>query len=116
VGFDISIDDFGTGYSSLSYLKRFRLDELKVDRSFVDGIESDESDRAIVEATLAMAHRLGMRVVAEGVETPAQQAFLRDKGCELLQGYLFSKPVAPEAFASLATCLVDGSHHGGARP
>lgn len=110
-GFEISIDDFGTGYSSLSYLKRFRLDELKIDRSFVDGIESDESDRAIVEATLAMAHRLGMRVVAEGVETPAQQAFLQDKGCELLQGYLFSKPIAPDGFSLLKTCVVERSPH-----
>ncbi|MDP3522642.1 MAG: EAL domain-containing protein [Hydrogenophaga sp.] len=106
-GFEISIDDFGTGYSSLSYLKRFRLDELKIDRSFVDGIESDASDRAIVEATLAMAHRLGMRVVAEGVETLAQQAFLQDKGCELLQGYLFSKPIGPDAFGQLTTCVLE---------
>lgn len=106
-GFQISIDDFGTGYSSLSYLKRFRLDELKIDRSFVDGIEADESDRAIVEATLAMAHRLGMRVVAEGVETMAQQTFLQDKGCDLLQGYLFSKPIDPDAFSHLETCVLE---------
>lgn len=95
-GFQVSVDDFGTGFSSLSYLKRFPIDELKIDRSFVSCIESSASDRAIVAAILAMAHSLGMRVVAEGVETPRQLDYLRERGCDTIQGYLFSPPLSPE--------------------
>ena len=98
IGFSISVDDFGTGFSSLSYLKRFHLDELKIDKSFVDGIEKDESDRAIVSATLSMAHSLGIHVVAEGVETLMQLTYLKDKGCETIQGYYFSKPLSAVDF------------------
>ena len=98
MGFSISVDDFGTGFSSLSYLKRFHLDELKIDKSFVDGIEKDESDRAIVSATLSMAHSLDMHVVAEGVETLMQLSYLKDKGCETIQGYYFSKPLSAADF------------------
>jgi len=98
MGFSISVDDFGTGFSSLSYLKRFHLDELKIDKSFVDGIEKDESDRAIVSATLSMAHSLDMHVVAEGVETLMQLSYLKDKGCETIQGYYFSKPLLASDF------------------
>lgn len=101
-GFSLSIDDFGTGFSSLSYLKRFRLDELKIDRSFVKGIDGDSGDRAIVAATLSMAHSLGMRVVAEGVEVQSQADYLKAHGCELMQGYLFTKAVDTGQFEAFA--------------
>jgi EAL domain-containing protein (putative c-di-GMP-specific phosphodiesterase class I) len=97
----LSIDDFGTGYSSLSYLKRFPLDELKVDRSFVADIPADTDSVAIVSAIIAMAHSLGLHVVAEGVETERQLAFLREKGCDAYQGYFYSRPVPSEEFAVL---------------
>lgn len=88
----ISVDDFGTGYSSLSYLKRFRLHNLKVDRSFVAGVPEHRDAVAITEAVVAMAHSLGMKVTAEGVETEAQASFLRQIGCDRQQGFLFSQP------------------------
>ncbi len=105
-GFALSIDDFGTGFSSLSYLKRFRLDELKIDRSFVNGIENDAGDRAIVDATLSMAHSLGMRVVAEGVELQSQADYLKQRGCELLQGYWFARPVDAAAMLAFARTVI----------
>ena len=92
-GFAVSVDDFGTGFSSLAYLKRFAFDELKVDRSFVNGIENDDGDRAIVSTIVSLAHSLGLRVVAEGVENPRQVEFLRDKGCDFMQGYWFARPM-----------------------
>jgi diguanylate cyclase (GGDEF)-like protein/PAS domain S-box-containing protein len=93
LGVHLSVDDFGTGYSSLSYLKRFPIDTLKIDRSFVDGLPDDDDSAAITEAILAMSRKLGYSVVAEGVETEAQSHFLRMKGCSLLQGYHFCKPL-----------------------
>ena len=101
MGLKLSIDDFGTGYSSLSYLQRFPIDELKIDKSFVDGVLDDVDSAAIVVAIIAMAKSLGLSLVAEGVETAEQLAFLRDRGCDQCQGYLFSKPVPADEFARL---------------
>jgi EAL domain-containing protein (putative c-di-GMP-specific phosphodiesterase class I) len=101
MGVRLAIDDFGTGYSSLSYLKRFPVDCLKVDQSFVRDVVSDPHDAAITRSVIALAHSLDMEVVAEGVETPEQLAYLREHGCDLIQGYHFSRPVPAAAFARL---------------
>lgn len=92
-GIHVAVDDFGTGYSSLNYLKRFSIDTLKVDRSFVRDITLGSSDATVVAAIIAMAHRMGIRVVAEGVETEAQHNFLRNLQCDEVQGYLFARPM-----------------------
>ncbi len=99
LGVRLAIDDFGTGYSSLSQLKRFPIDTLKVDRSFIRDVGDNEDDKVITQAIISLGKALGVSVVAEGVETEAQQTFLRDNACDGMQGYYFSKPCHPDAFA-----------------
>ena len=93
LGVQLSIDDFGTGYSSLSALKTFPVARLKIDKSFIDGLLADENDRAVAGAVISLGQTLNLRVIAEGVETEAQAAFLRNINCDEMQGYLFSKPL-----------------------
>ncbi|MFO0689733.1 MAG: EAL domain-containing protein [Myxococcota bacterium] len=99
MGVGLALDDFGTGYSSLSYLRRFTIDRVKIDRTFVAELPGNASDGALTSAIIAMAHGLQLDVVAEGVETEAQARFLELRGCDELQGYLFGRPCAPEEFA-----------------
>jgi EAL domain-containing protein (putative c-di-GMP-specific phosphodiesterase class I) len=95
MGINLSIDDFGTGYSSLSYLKRFPIDALKVDQSFVRDVPDDQDDAAIASAVIALGHSLRLTIVAEGVETAEQLAFMRERGCQRVQGYYFARPMPP---------------------
>lgn len=101
IGVCLSLDDFGTGYSSLAYLSRFPIDQMKIDRSFVNEIVTDPGAATIATSVIALAHRMRLGVVAEGVETEAQAGYLRQNGCDQMQGYLFSKPVPAEEFAEL---------------
>jgi EAL domain-containing protein (putative c-di-GMP-specific phosphodiesterase class I) len=98
VGVKLALDDFGTGYSSLSYLKRFPVDLVKIDQTFVAGICAEPLDKAIV-AVIALAHDIGMTVVAEGVEESPQRAAITELGCDMAQGYLFARPMRADAFA-----------------
>lgn len=100
-GIEVAIDDFGTGFSSLSYLKKFHIDYIKIDRSFIHQLEHDGTDRALVEAIIVMAHKLGIKTVAEGVETMAQRDLLIQFGCDYAQGYFYSKPIPEDAFVQL---------------
>jgi diguanylate cyclase (GGDEF)-like protein/PAS domain S-box-containing protein len=101
LGVTLAMDDFGTGYSSLSYLRNYPFDILKIDRSFIDDVPRDDADRELVNATIAMAHGLGLKVIAEGVETDAQLRYLKAQGCDYAQGYLFSRPVSGERILAL---------------
>ena len=100
-GIRVSLDDFGTSYSSLSYLKKFDIDYLKIDQSFVRNLADDGSDQALCEAIIVMAHKLGLKVIAEGVETEQQRDLLAAYGCDYAQGWLYSKAVPPEQFEVL---------------
>lgn len=100
-GIQVAIDDFGTGYSSLSYLKKFDIDYLKIDKSFVHNLEIDNNNIALSEAIIMMAHKLGLKVIAEGVETEQQKQMLVDAGCDYAQGYLYSRPVPADEFEAL---------------
>ena len=106
-GVRISIDDFGTGYSSLSHLKRFPINTIKIDRSFIRDITIDSDDAAIVSAIIAMAHNMGLRVIAEGVETREQLDYLKTLDCDEVQGFLFSPPIPHEDATEFVGKTVD---------
>ncbi len=97
-GVEVSIDDFGTGYSSMSYLKRLDIDYLKIDKSFVAEMLQDSTSQTITETIIVMAHKLGLKTIAEGVETAAQRDWLAGHGCDYLQGFLFGAPVEADEF------------------
>ena len=100
-GYSLSLDDFGTGYSALSYLKRLPVSELKIDRSFISDVALGGRDGALAAAVITLGCELGLQVVAEGVETPEQAAFLRGRGCVLQQGYLYARPLPQDAFEQM---------------
>jgi EAL domain-containing protein (putative c-di-GMP-specific phosphodiesterase class I) len=108
MGLRLLIDDFGTGYSSLSYLKRLPVFAIKIDRSFINDIATNPDDAAIIKAIIAMAQNLKLKVVAEGVETEEQLAFLRDEQCDVMQGYLFSRPLPAEEVSKLLAQAKEG--------
>jgi EAL domain-containing protein (putative c-di-GMP-specific phosphodiesterase class I) len=115
-GVSITVDDFGTGYSSLSYLARLPIQSVKIDQRFVHGIEQNRNDEAITQAIIALSHSLGLRVIAEGVETPAQFEFLKRHGCEEAQGYLISKPLPDEELRAWWRAQEDEQHRSGRQP
>jgi len=112
LGIRISLDDFGTGHSSLSYLKRFPIDTLKIDQSFVRDITHDPDTAAIVTAIIAMAHSLRLKVIAEGVEFTEQSAFLKKYSCDQMQGYLIKAPVPSDRFVELLATASDEASAG----
>ncbi len=109
MGVRLAVDDFGTGYSSLSYLKRFPVTALKIDKSFIRDIPTDRGDATLVEAIVAMAHRLDLQVIGEGIETRKQLDFIRSRGCDLAQGHYFSRPLPPDEFARMSRNWGNGS-------
>jgi diguanylate cyclase len=115
-GFALAVDDFGTGYCSLNYLKRFPLDTLKIDRSFVADISEDPDDAAIVRAIIALGHTLSLKIVAEGVTTQAQLKFLQAEGCDAIQGFLMSPAIAADAFVELLRLVPSGAIRNAAAP
>jgi EAL domain-containing protein (putative c-di-GMP-specific phosphodiesterase class I) len=116
LGVGLSLDDFGTGYSSLSYLTRFPIDCIKLDRSFVERIGNDAASEEIIRSLLGLAHRLGLRVVAEGVEKHGQQVFLSAAGCELLQGFRFARPMPDEKLRPWLSSKGDSAMPARGRP
>jgi EAL domain-containing protein (putative c-di-GMP-specific phosphodiesterase class I) len=102
LGIQISLDDFGTGYSSLSYLQQFPFDTLKIDACFIRNINQNQVNAVITKTVIEMAHQLGLKVVAEGVETMAERNFLKNVQCDAIQGFLFSRPLAAKEFHKLA--------------
>lgn len=100
-GVAVALDDFGTGYSSLSYLKKFDIDYLKIDRIFIQEVTTDKGDQVLCEAIIAMAHKLGIKVIAEGVETKEQMEYLKAIECDYVQGFYISRPIPPEEFERL---------------
>jgi diguanylate cyclase (GGDEF)-like protein len=104
-GIEVALDDFGTGYSSMAYLKRFNIDYLKIDRSFVNDLEKDQNDRTIVEAIVAMARKLGLKVIAEGVENQQQRDFLAAIDCDFIQGYLYARPMPVGEFLEYVAAM-----------
>ena len=115
-GIQLAIDDFGTGYSALSYLKKFQIDYLKIDQSFTRNLELGSSDLALCEAIVVMAHRLGLKVVAEGLETAEQRGLLQEMGCDHGQGYLFARPVTPMVLEEMLTASAAGLNTDPAAP
>ena len=109
LGFQLTIDDFGTGYSSLSYLKQLSIHKLKIDQSFISNCADDEVDAALVKTIINMAHNLHLLCIAEGVETKEQLAFLRKHGCDQVQGYYYSKPLAARVFEEKYLVPASGS-------
>ena len=105
IGITLSIDDFGTGYSSLAYLKRFPLDMLKIDRSFIRNLETDPGNRVIVKTIIDLGHNLNLKLIAEGVENAEQQEALRELKCEYVQGFFFQKPLPAEDFKNYVISL-----------
>ena len=101
LGITLSIDDFGTGYSSMSYLKQLPFDNLKIDKSFINDIPASKDAIAITKAIIALAHSLNMTVIAEGVETQTQLEFLENNKCDIIQGYIISKPVLPDVILDI---------------
>jgi EAL domain-containing protein (putative c-di-GMP-specific phosphodiesterase class I) len=107
------LDDFGTGYSSLSYLERFPVDYIKIDRSFVGGLDKEPGAAVLASGVISLAHALGLKVIAEGVETKEQFERLREMGCDLAQGHLFSEPLTAEGVANLLVAAHHHDHYGG---
>jgi len=101
IGVGLALDDFGTGFSSMNYLKQFPLDRLKIDQSFVRDILTSEEDGSITKAIIQLGHSLGLKVIAEGVESERQLEFLRKSGCDEAQGYYFSRPIPAEELAAM---------------
>ena len=116
LGVTLAMDDFGTGYSSLAYLRRFPVDSIKIDRSFIHGVPGEADGESITQAVIAMAHSLRLRAIAEGVETAQQLEFLRRHGCDEIQGYFFSKPLPYDQLTKILAQLAGPAPRPGSKP